>query len=93
MSPTDGDYESEAKRGMITILINKSTTSGVKSKGPVVGITRRIGAKTGSVKRYKMSTIGANGLPGAMGKNDEIARAMITNEYSCTNEYKIPMVI
>jgi hypothetical protein len=29
-----------------------------------------------------MSTTGAKGLEGLMGKNDEIARAMMTNEYN-----------
>jgi hypothetical protein len=62
-------------------MIN-NTTNGAKSSPPIGGSTRRIGAKTGSVKRYKISTTGAKGLDGLTGKNDAIARAIITNEYN-----------
>jgi hypothetical protein len=59
-----------------------NTTNGARSNPPIGGSTRRTGAKTGSVNRYKMSTIGAKGLEGEIGKKDEMARAIITNEYN-----------
>jgi hypothetical protein len=55
------------------------TTSGVKSKDPNVGKTRRRGAKTGSVTLYRNPTTGTKGLPGEIGKKVEIARATTIN--------------
>ena len=62
------------------------TTSGDRSSPPIGGNMRRIGARTGSVKRYRKCATDAIGDDGLNGKNDKMARAKIANENKLSSE-------
>lgn len=68
------------------------TTSGDKSSPPIGGNTRRIGASTGSVNRYRKCATDAIGDDGLNGKNDKMARAKIANENRLISETMSDMI-